>query len=139
MSEFSLFRRSSSAIYGACLLAVLSCSSLLQGCATRERVVVQAQVGSPVRYMPAPIHEDRGYAPAPGWAWVPGHWKWEGRDWVWAHGHWVQQQVVQPMPPVIVEQVTVAPSPHHYWVPGHWVWRLDGNGSWFWVGGRWHS
>jgi len=120
-------------------------AALVAGCAApppprvvvQERVVERPAPPPQVRVMPAPIREDRGPAPGPGWNWVPGHWHWVGNDWVWAHGHWVQQAVA-PMPPVIVEQITVAPAPHSYWVPGHWVWRPE-NGGWVWAKGAWHG
>lgn len=123
------------------LLAALAFLTLIQGCATREHVVMREAVvveHPTVRSIPAPIHEDRGAPPAPGWGWVPGHWKWEGSDWAWVHGRWVQQ-VVPVMPPIVIEQITVAPSPHHYWVPGHWVWRFDGGGGWWWAKGGWRG
>lgn len=141
MTSFTSSRRA--CLRGAtALVAALTALTLLAGCVTRERVVVREQpvvVERPVvRAMPAAIHEDRGAAPGANFNWVPGHWKWEGRDWAWVHGKWVQQ-AVPPMPTVIVEQITVAPSPAHYWVPGHWVWRFDANGGWVWVKGVWRS
>lgn len=122
-------------------LASLAVLGSLAGCVT-ERVVVRQPAPAPphqmVRNMPPPVHEDRGPAPAYGWNWVPGHWKWEGNDWFWVHGRWVQQ-AVPVMPPVIVEQITVAPPAQHaYWVPGHWVWRFEG-GGWVWMKGAWHG
>lgn len=122
-------------------VAALMLATTLGACATHEKIVVRETVverPAQVRHMPPPIREDRGNAPAPGWNWVPGHWKWEGSDWAWVHGKWVQQ-AVPPAPAIIIEQITVAPSPHHYWVPGHWIWRFDGNGGWVWVHGAWHS
>jgi hypothetical protein len=116
----------------------------LAGCAAPERVVVHERVvervlvpAAQLRVVPAPIREDRGPAPGPGWNWVSGHWRWAGDDWAWTSGHWVQQ-VVALQPPIIVEQITLAPSPRHFWVPGHWVWRSD-NSGWLWVKGAWHG
>lgn len=115
------------------LLVVLA----MTGCATHERVVVrETVVVQPViRHMPAPVREERGAAPGVGWNWVPGHWKWEGRDWAWVHGKWVPDPV-PPMPALVVETVSPPPSPSHFWVPGHWVWRYEGS-AWIWVPGRW--
>jgi len=122
----------------ALIAAALAVSALSTGCVVKEQIVVKdAPHHVQVRHMPAPIVEDRGTQPGPGWGWLPGHWKWEGRDWAWVHGHWVQQ-AVPPMPAIIVEEITVAPSPQHFWVPGHWIWRLDA-GGWFWVKGSWHA
>ena len=132
-------------------LAALAAASLagLGGCVTRvverpaaapapvvvrENVVVQP---AQVRAMPAPVREDRGSAPAPGWNWVPGHWVWQGSNWAWHQGRWVQQ-VVPPMPAVIVEPVSVPVVPTQFWVPGHWAWR-PAQGNWFWVKGAWHG
>lgn len=120
----------------ALMAAALATAALSTGCVVKEQVVVR-EPAVHVRHVPAPIAEDRGAQPGPGWGWVPGHWTWEGRDWAWVHGRWVQQ-AVPPMPTVIVEQITLAPSPQHYWVPGHWVWRLD-TGGWFWIKGGWHG
>lgn len=127
------------------LLAGLIASIGLSGCVAppqsvivRERVVERApSPQSQIRAMPAPVREDRGPSPGPGFNWLPGHWHWAGNDWAWAQGHWVRQ-VVAPMPPLIVEEFTVAPSPRQFWVPGHWVWRPD-IGSWAWNKGAWHG
>ena len=37
---------------------------------------------------PAPLPEIRYAAPAPGMAWVPGTWHWNGADYVWIPGRW---------------------------------------------------
>jgi len=134
--------RLSPRLFGAPAALLLAAVLVLPACATREHVVVRETVVERpativVRHMPSPVREDRGAAPASGWEWVPGHWKWEGNDWFWVHGHWVQGHV-EPMPTVIVEKITVAPSPHHYWVPGHWVWHAEGRGGWTWIKGSWH-
>jgi hypothetical protein len=28
-------------------------------------------------------------APAQGYQWVKGHYRWDGNQWVWVEGHWV--------------------------------------------------
>jgi hypothetical protein len=38
--------------------------------------------------MPAERVEVVPVAPAPGYVWVRGHYKWEGGAWVWVPGHW---------------------------------------------------
>lgn len=126
-------------------LALIAVAAGLSACVTHvveERPVIVRPPPPPpaphvvVRAMPAPVHEDRGNPPGPGFNWVPGHWRWAGNDWLWQHGQWVRQPV-PPMPPVIIEQIGVPPSPQHVWVPGHWVWRPEA-GGWAWVRGTWY-
>lgn len=122
----------------------------LSGCVTRETriverpaaaappIIVQQPVTSPqVRAMPGPIMEERGPAPAAGWSWLPGHWRYDGVRWVWQPGKWVQH-AVPAMPPAAGEQMGAAPSPTHYWVPGYWEWNANIN-NWQWVRGAWRS
>ena len=68
--------------------------------------------GPPARY-----YDVRGYAPGPGYVWVPGYQRWDGRGYLWTPGRWA-------MPP----------RPRAAWQPGGW--RHDRRG-WFWVEGRW--
>lgn len=37
---------------------------------------------------PEPLVEVMPAAPAPGYHWVKGHYRWEGDRWVWRRGHW---------------------------------------------------
>ncbi len=67
---------------------------------------------------PAPIVETRPGAPGSGYAWIPGHWRWNGARYVWVRGHW-----------------SAAPSPYRYWVAGHWA--EGSRGRWHWVDGHW--
>jgi len=53
----------------------------------------------------------------PGWVWVPGFHRWDGRAYVWVPGHYVEP-----------------PRPHARWVPGHWAER---GGGWVWIEGHW--
>lgn len=39
---------------------------------------------------PAQVEELPDAAPAPGCAWVDGHYGWEGRRWEWQPGRWVR-------------------------------------------------
>lgn len=91
------------------LMAVLLLSSALGACAPRTRVVYVP--GPP----PPPVREVVGVAPGPGYAWVSGHHRWEGRAYVWVPGHWQQTR-------------------HHRWVSGHWAHNRHG---WYWVDGHW--
>lgn len=54
--------------------------------------------------------------PRAGYAWDPGHWRWERGAYVWAPGHWQTMRV------------------GYRWVPGHWV---DHGPNWRWVQGHW--
>ncbi|HTD06738.1 YXWGXW repeat-containing protein [Undibacterium sp.] len=119
-------------------LLIASAVLAIGGCTTtvQERVVVREQPQKVViRHMPAPVQEVVTMQPAPGYAWVPGHWVWRQTGWQWQSGHWYQGNV-RPMPAVIVEQITIAPSPNHFWVPGHWKWH---NGEWDWAKGHWEA
>jgi hypothetical protein len=37
---------------------------------------------------PEPVVEVVPAAPAPGYHWVKGHYRWEGDRWLWMRGHW---------------------------------------------------
>ncbi len=82
--------------------------------------------------MPVPQVEVVPAVPGVGWAWVPGHWSWDGA-WVWIPGHYYQGQVAA-MPAPIVEVVPARPAPNYVWVRGHYVWT---NGHWVWRKGIW--
>ncbi len=57
---------------------VIAAAASLSGC------VVQ-----PVRPpRPQPMVEVMPPAPAAGYHWVQGHYRWEGDRWVWRRGHW---------------------------------------------------
>jgi len=61
--------------------AVATCmgASLLSAC-----VVAPARPPHPAeRVEVVPV------APAPGYHWVKGHYRWEGGAWVWVPGHWM--------------------------------------------------
>ncbi|WP_322045869.1 YXWGXW repeat-containing protein [Paraburkholderia sp. J67] len=51
-----------------------------------------------------------------GYAWDPGHWRWDHGAYVWAPGHWQPVRV------------------GHRWVPGHWI---EHGPNWHWVPGHW--
>jgi hypothetical protein len=56
-------------------------------------------------------------SPGPGYAWVPGYWRWEHHDYFWTPGRWVRVH-----------------RGYHRWAPGHWEHRAH---QWYWVEGRW--
>jgi hypothetical protein len=63
--------------FHAALLSCL-CASLLTACVVEPARPPQ----------PAPRVEVVPVAPAPGYHWVKGHYRWEGNEWVWMPGHW---------------------------------------------------
>ena len=67
---------------------------------------------------PAPIVEVRTAPPAMGFVWVPGFYRWDGRDYLWISGRWQR-------------------PPHRgaRWEPGRWERR--GNRGWHYREGRW--
>ena len=66
---------------------------------------------------PAPIVERRVVAPGPGYVWVAGYHRWDGRAYVWVPGQWV-----------------TPPRPHARWVEHRWVHR---HGGYVFVEGHW--
>ncbi|HEX4260533.1 MAG TPA: YXWGXW repeat-containing protein [Acetobacteraceae bacterium] len=83
--------------------------------------VVATPVASypPASYPPVPAAraEIVPPAPAPGYVWIRGHWRWNGARYVWIGGHYLAR-------PVAVTG----------WVPAHWANRA---GRWVWVPGHW--
>lgn len=66
---------------------------------------------------PAPRYE-RMPGPRPDQVWVPGHWRWTGRDYAWRGGYWQKAR------------------PYYAYAPGEWV-RADG--GWRWRDGSWQQ
>ncbi len=66
---------------------------------------------------PAPVYEVRAVSPGPGYIWVEGYHRWDGRGYVWMPGRWQRP-----------------PYAHATWVPGRW--ERDGRG-WYFVDGHW--
>jgi hypothetical protein len=56
-------------------------------------------------------------SPGPGYRWVAGHWRWNGRRYAWISGHYA-----------------LPPYPGAHWVNGHWQ-RVDK--GWQYVDGYW--
>jgi hypothetical protein len=73
---------------------------------------VYVRMGPPVR-----VVEVRSVAPGPGYVWIEGYHRWDGRGYLWVPGRWER-----------------APRPRAVWVPGHWAQDRHG---WYWVEGRW--
>jgi hypothetical protein len=66
---------------------------------------------------PGPIVETRIVAPGPGYEWVPGFYRWDGREYGWVAGRW-----------------ELPPRARARWVPGHWAQDRRG---WYFIDGRW--
>ncbi|MGH9442982.1 MAG: YXWGXW repeat-containing protein [Thermoanaerobaculia bacterium] len=66
---------------------------------------------------PAPRREVIIGRPSPRHAWVPGYWRWSGRDYVWVGGAW-----------------QLPPRPRAAWVPGRYR-RVRGGR--IWIEGHW--
>jgi len=83
----------------------------LSACApTTEHVYVSSRP-------PAPVYEVRGVPPGPGYVWVEGYHRWDGRAYVWVPGRWDR-----------------GPQARAVWVPGRWVQDKHG---WYYVQGHW--
>ncbi|MBN3857455.1 MULTISPECIES: YXWGXW repeat-containing protein [unclassified Paraburkholderia] len=65
---------------------------------------------------PPPPRVEHVPPPRAGYAWDPGHWRWNHGAYVWAPGHWQPVRV------------------GYRWVPGHWIARGP---NWRWVPGHW--
>lgn len=66
---------------------------------------------------PAAIVETRGPAPGPGFVWIAGYHRWDGRAYAWVPGRWERP-----------------PRPHAVWVAHRWVKRGHG---WVLIEGHW--
>jgi hypothetical protein len=66
---------------------------------------------------PQPYYEPRGFAPGPGYVWIPGCYDWQHSAYRWRRGYW-----------------TRPPHPHAVWAPGRWVRQPRG---WAFTGGHW--
>lgn len=93
-------------------LTLLLAASLATGCATTTRGQVY------VRTAPPPVVvETRVVSPGPGYVWIAGYHRWDGRNYAWVPGHYER-----------------APRDRAHWVPGKWVHDRHG---WYYVDGRW--
>jgi hypothetical protein len=58
--------------------SVIACAAVLSACVVQPARPPQ----------PEPVVEVMPAAPATGYHWVKGHYRWEGDRWVWMRGHW---------------------------------------------------
>ncbi len=80
------------------------------GCATSGRLDVRTGP-------PAPRAEAHRTAPGPGFVWIDGHYRWDGRAYVWSPGRWERR-----------------PRANARWMAGRWVHSPRG---WYWIEGHW--
>lgn len=96
--------------YGRISLLLTAAAMALSAAPSQAAVIVR--VGPPVaRFERVPV------APAPGYVWRAGYWRWTGARYVWVGGAYL-----------------AAPYPRAAWIPGHWV---GGPRGWVWIDGRW--
>lgn len=80
--------------------------------------VAVAQMGVVIRVAPpAPIVEYHERPPHPGFVWVDGYHRWNGRRYVWVRGHWMRP-----------------PHPGAVWIAHHYEQR---DGGWVLIEGHW--
>jgi len=71
-----------------------------------------------LRTGPPPVVVERpAVVPGPGYVWVPGYYRWSGREYVWVSGRYERP-----------------PRARARWVPGRWV---HDRGGWYFVEGHW--
>jgi hypothetical protein len=90
------------------------------GCVVRPaRVYVAPAPGVVVVQPPPPLQAETVPPPpaASGYAWQPGHWRWNGAQYVWWPGRY-----------------ELIPARATAWVPAHWD---DRGGQWVFVPGHW--
>jgi YXWGXW repeat-containing protein len=102
---------------GLCRIAtavvVISASVLIESACAAPRGRMYVVVAPP----PPPMVEARIVAPGPGYIWVAGYHRWDGRAYVWMPGTWVRP-----------------PHSRARWVPAHWERERRG---WYFVEGHW--
>lgn len=95
------------------LLSAAAAALALTGCVVvpaRDWDVEADQAPPPPRYEAVPV------APALGWIWIAGFWRWANRGYVWVPGYWT------------------APRPGWRWAPHRWE---PYGPRWRHYGGRW--
>jgi hypothetical protein len=90
-------------------LFVASLLAISASAAFAQTIIVAPHAPPPPRVETVPPARE-------GYAWDPGHWRWDHGGYVWAPGHWQPIRV------------------GHRWVPGHWV---EHGPNWRWVEGHW--
>jgi hypothetical protein len=88
----------------------VAASSLTAVAARAEEIIIRTAP-------PARRHEVVIVRPGPNHIWIPGYWRWSGKEYLWAGGEW-----------------RLPPHPRAVWVPGGYRRR---HGGWVWREGRW--
>ena len=65
---------------------------------------VQVSITAGVAPRLLPLY-DQPPIPAPGYAWIPGYWAWDGYEYYWVPGYWA-----------------TPPAEGLYWTPPYWAW-----------------
>jgi WXXGXW repeat (2 copies) len=94
------------------LLGALLVAATSTACLATPRGRLYVRVGPP-----APIVEARIVAPGPGYEWVPGFYRWDGRGYLW-----------------VVGRYELPPRARARFVEGHWAHERQG---WYFVEGHW--
>jgi hypothetical protein len=93
-------------------------AALLLGASLFVTACAHASGGVYVRTGPPPLRREVIVAsPGPGYVWVPGYYRYDGRAYVWVGGRYERP-----------------PRARARWVAGHWQQERRG---WFWVEGHW--
>ena len=96
------------------LPVLLLLAAVLISTSTAEAQVVTLAPPTPrAEMIPAP--------PGPAFAWVPGHWRWQGHAWHWVRGHY--RRAPRPGALWIAGGWQPGPGLGWHWVPGHWAYR----------------
>jgi hypothetical protein len=93
-------------------VAALSTAVLTGAACAPTTARAYVRVGPPAR-----VVEVRSVAPGPGYVWIEGYHRWDGRGYFWVPGHWDR-----------------APRSRAVWAPGYWAHDRHG---YYWVDGRW--
>ena len=67
---------------------------------------------------PPPISEPILFSPGPEFAWISGHYSWNGTSYFWVPGHYERH-----------------PFGRHVWLQGYWG---HNNRGWYWTEGHWN-
>ena len=104
-------------------LAAVVLGGSITGCVVRARpaAVVVAPAPIVVARPPPPVRVE-AVPPAPGdmYVWLPGHWRWDGREYQWDAGHYEARPA---RAAVWIPDEWVARRGQWVLRPGHWVYR----------------
>ena len=95
-----------------CLLTTLSLTACVVAPPRHARVVEVVAVDT----RPPPLRVVEVPPPRRGYVWVPGYWRWSGREHVWVEGYFVRERR------------------GWHWEPAHWDER---QGRWYFTPGLW--